>query len=175
MVVNGAIHSQAALAARLAQAASQVVARKGMAGAWRPGPGRPRKGLVPASSELGPSQQRALQMQSRRLRTDMSPEQKHALCRQLQVLFKETGSSRRTVFAHKAGQIGCTPTFVRRCWDNRQVWENKVLAQASRPTATQVVNPQTRRPEQRAGRKANGAQRVYQEEAGRQARLLGDH
>ena len=32
---------QAALTARLGQAASQVVARKGMAGAWKPGPGRP--------------------------------------------------------------------------------------------------------------------------------------
>ena len=187
---------QAAMMARLHQAASQVVARNGMQGEWKPGPGRPRKAvtdspklkkagrppkgvgpasdepLVPASFEPGPRQERSLQAASRKLRTDMSPTQKDALCRQLQVIFEETGSSRRKVFAYRAAQLGCTTAFVRRCWDARQVWAAKVLAEASRPTATQLRNRQSCKPEQKSGRKAQGASEAHKKrQAGKRGYL----
>ena len=100
---------------RLQQAARQVVARRGMQGAWQPGPGRkvikkqfskagrPKQcavpailpassELVPASSEIGAYQLRALQKCTtkacRQSRTDMNPEQKDNLCRQLEVIFR---------------------------------------------------------------------------------------
>ncbi len=116
----------------------------GRQGAWKPGPGRPRKTALvgrPASGVLGdkPGSQEALSARARRRqkqatpsRVDLSVEQKHAYCQSMAELFGQTGAGRNLVFDRLAKQIGCRAQTVRKVWDHRVVWQNLVERRGSR-------------------------------------------
>ena len=90
---------QAALAVHIAQTAATVTARTGMAGNWRPGPGRKKRAGRPAAGiATGMSRKQRRQWTAGRQRHDMSAEQKLALANQITAVFEKTGCTRRAIF-----------------------------------------------------------------------------
>ena len=113
---------QAAVAVHIAQTTAKIIARAGMAGNWRPGPGK-RKGVGrPAAGIAAGMRPQKRKWTAGRQRHDMSADQKLALANQLAAVFAQTGCSRRMFFAKRAAELGCTATLVRKIYDNRAAW-----------------------------------------------------
>ena len=146
---------QAAVAVHIAQTVASITARSGMAGNWKPGPGRPKGRGRPAagisagsSAEMSSRQKRKLAARGRR---DLTVEQKLSLANQMVAIFTQTGCSRRSCFEHQAGKLQCTPATVRQIYDNRAAWQKAVAAQSSRP-----MDPGTAETAIKVGRKVRG-------------------
>ena len=104
-----------------------------------------------------------LQQQGRKLRTDLTPEQKVVLCQAISLDFQQSGSSRNQVFDRWAGQIGCQVPTVRRWYDHRQVWEQTAERRARQAPPPGVVTQGRvgKRPKLQGGRRpATGARQV---------------
>ena len=146
---------QAAVAVHIAQTVASITARSGMAGNWKPGPGRPKGRGRPAagisagsSAQFSGHQKRKLAARGRR---DLTVEQKLSLANQMVAIFTQTGCSRRSCFEHQAGKLQCTPATVRKIYDNRAAWQKAVAAQSSRP-----MDPGKAETALKVGRKVKG-------------------
>ena len=120
--------------------AALVTASPGKGGNWKPGPGRPRKDPLADTDSPGTRLSgRGQRAHKSGRRTDFTVAQKNHYCQKLAGDFKVTGSRKRAVFDRWAKELSCHPGTVRRMWDLREVWQQKVaLAEQSGEISTGV-------------------------------------
>ena len=66
----------------------------------------------------------------RKQRTDFVPEEKHKHCLLITEAFKTLGLSRTAMWQRWASELHCTPATVRKFYDQREVWAQKVALAA---------------------------------------------
>ena len=104
---------------------------RGRQGRWKPGPGRPRK-AVDLSGSIDPvagswgGRRRVLT--GRKLRVDLTVEQKMAIIETLTARIQERQESRKTAFRGLAAVYGCREPTVRKVWDSRQEIKSRIAA-----------------------------------------------
>ncbi len=97
-------------------------------------------------------------------RVDLTVEQKHQYCQAMAVQFRETGASRKWMFEHWAREVGCTAQTMRKVWDHKLLWQQRVELTGGRagvaPRGHISGRPVGRPARLRAGQKAATGRRL---------------